>query len=1231
MKRTIKLFSILAILFGAISCQENGLDKGQLIDDGNLTITATIVKPDATRVTYDVDNASTHTVTPSWTVGDELFGFDNQGNTFTFTVASIDGTGRAVLDDGGYTPGTASKLYAIYAPGKTVSDLGGEGAARTLAIDLTAQDGTLDDDSPVLMSATSDIAGSDISLDFTNQTAIIGVTKFKVEAAAEITSLNLAGLKATGRFTVSGDELVLEATGSPSVLGINGNWTADGDGVVSTALYFASLPTPAASLRLDASSATTTYSNVAAIPSTSIEAGNYYYMTKILAAQEAAIGSTTYATIDEAWAVANAATSDVTVTLLNDCTSASALALNNSVSGTGAVTLDLNGKTLTTAAQIAVNNGRSLTVTDNSSDNLASQGKISITTAKATYCIKVNSSDFTLLGGTLENANTATDSCYTVQITTSGSAVAHGTFTHGKVTSSYRGFLTSTSKSNLVMDGDTQVETKRHAMYINGPATIGGTTSITTEDAHAIVLNSAKADLTLQDNVSISPKNSKIVVYQYYGKLTINGGTYTNGNNMIYVYGSDACTTEISGGTFESTTTGALVYVRNGNCTVTISGGAFKGKSCSGIINAQGTTRVYGGVFSRAILKAVSKDADDNPYVNVLNDDPATKDNYPFTVSPASSTPEVAYTARTGNTDTLSHGSLQSAARGLNNTSDAQDMRLTSDVTTTSRVTLECPGTLNLYLDDHTITTNVARAVLVRTDVNIYDGPGHTGGITNTTANHAVVDSTANTTLSVYGGTFRSSATYGAIRVWGNGVTLNVSGENTVLENTGAGAALNVGGTNIETVSANISGGTFRAGSGAALRCGYGTTVVTGGTFLSDATVAATANNSPSLTVRGGYFHNDGAAEEIFSKYGTSTISIEGGWFSKAVTPALLAVNYIDDDSGSVVAGGKTYTHQVILDPLAVAIASVNDTDYYSFADALAAATGYDGGDATVTLKLKEDVTGWAERIDMTNTSGKPIVFDLNAHTFGVIIDSVLTTTGTLTITDGSGAGTGKYTSNKRKQIYLFTSGTVNINNCIIECTRAGYMATGSNYSMIEVVGTGKSNRDGTVNIVNSKVYSTSYFKPFYVTYGTLTFNGAEVTCGTSSVGGYYCVDVYSGGVVTIDNSSFLTFDRISNGDKYGCIHSRTGNISYGSSIVINSGWFYSGKSLSVHADHPEYGTVFTINGGYFNNDFTSDFNGDSKSDMTTINYGAGKSLQAITPDPHSHGGESYSYSYQVK
>ena len=1217
MKKISKLFAILAVLLFAASCQNNGLDSEQSLTP-TLNITATISEPDATRVTYDVDNAVSHTITPAWTVGDKIIGFDDADQTFTFTVESIDGSGRASLDLGGYTQGTATKLYAIYYPGKTVSDFGGSASDYTLAVDLGTQDGAaLTDDSPVLMCATADITAGSASLDFENQTAIIGVTRFKLPAAATVTSVSVAGLVTTGTIKIDGGVLVLTPGATPATVSATGSWATGEGNICETPLYFATLPTPAANIVLNASDGVNDYANLSAISSTDIEAGKYYYMAKNFASAVADVNGVKYVSIDDAWAVANAATSDVTVTLLADCASTAALTLDNTASGTGAVMLDLNGKTLSTAYRVDIKNGRSLTVTDNSSAVLAEQGRIVSTTGSKVHSVRVNAntSSFALLGGTLDNQSAALDSCYTLQVT--GEATA--TLTGGAIKSLYRGILESSATSNLIMNGTTELTTSRHGIYINGAATIGGTTSITSS-ANGIVLNSAGASVTLQDNVRLNA-GTAVAIYQFSGSLTITGGTYENGNNIIYINGTSDCTTTITGGTFSSTTaSGALIYAKNDKCTVDISGGAFKSESTGNVLSlndgAQGT--VHGGVFFRAIPKVMAYDKSDNQYVNVLNDDAETKDDCPFALVAASATPEVAYIARTGNTDTICHGSLQSAALALNGRTDNWDFHLTSDVTTTSRVTLECAGKVNLYLDDHMITTNAAPGLLVHTDLDINDGPGHLGGITNTTTRYAVLDSITNTTVNIYGGTFRGQAKYGAIRIWGNSTTLNINGPNVLIENTGKGAALNIGGDGITSVYANIINGTIKAGS-TALRCGYGTTLVTGGTFLSDTTAAATINNSAQLTIRGGYFHTGESAEEIILK-SKGTLTVTGGWFSKAVNANALDPNYINDDSGSTIVGGRTYTHQVILNPLAIPIATVNGTTYYSFLDAYNAAVAYNGADATVMLTLQENVTGWTEGIDMTNASGKPIIFDLNAHTFGATVDSVLTTTGTLTITDGSGTGTGKYTSNKRKQIYLGGTGTINITNCTIECTRGGYYSTGPTYKMIAVAGTSGS-KAGQINMNNAKITATSYFTPCYAYYGTLTFTNSEITCGTADAGGNYCIDVNTGGSITVNNSSFVTFPRKSNSEAYGCIYSRTGNTSAGSSIVINSGWFYGGKSIGSSQD--SYSKPYTLNGGYFNTDFTSE--------MTQVSYGAGLSLQAITPITHNHGGTEYTYGYQVK
>ena len=402
-----------------------------------------------------------------------------------------------------------------------------------------------------------------------------------------------------------------------------------------------------------------------------------------------------------------------------------------------------------------------------------------------------------------------------------------------------------------------------------------------------------------------------------------------------------------------------------------------------------------------------------------------------------------------------------------------------------------------------------------------------------------------------------------------------------------------------------------------ALAASAGTITLTGAT-LTAATTAYAASGTSKTTINSGWFA--GGSEDI-TKTGSAKIESYGGKFKNS--PAALLAEGCEVKDISEVRNGITYNYQVVGD---VAAATVNGEDCPSFANALAKALAYSGAEDTVTLCMMKDVTGYDKQLDLTNKNGKPFVLDLNGHTLGVVIDSCMTTTGSLTLTDRSGTGLGKYTSSKRKQLYIFSTGKVLVQDCIIECTRGGYMSTGATYTMLHVSGgsTSTPNTEG-MTIKNCKVYSNSYIKPVYAAYGNLTIEDSELSCGTASTGGYYIVDVYTGGNVIIRNSSFVTFDRKSNGDKYGCIHTRTGNVGAGSNIELYDCWFYSGKGLSVAADHPEYSKVFHISNCYSSVDFTQY--------LPEANYEpSGASLKAIDPAAkHTHMGVEYEYGYQVK
>ena len=545
MKRIVTILSVAALLASLTSCErENLAPDGGLNPD--FKVTATIEPVDnTTRVGYTVNNTE-NTVTPVWQENDQIFGFDDQGNTFTYRVSAVDdGTKEATLAlVGEYTPGAASKAYAIYYPDKTVSNFEGSGAARTLAVDLSAQSGALNTSSPVLMCATADITPGGINFSFQNQTAIIGVKAFQLPEAATITSMDLNGVITTGTFSVDGGILKLTPGSTPTKVSITGgSWETTLDGgynKVKTGVYFASLPTASANLVLDASSSTKTYANVTAIPSTSLSAGNYYYMSKELNERVAAIGTTTYATIDEAWAAANATTSPVTVTLLANCTSSGALNLDNTTSGTGAVTLDLNGKTLSTASQMKVKDARSLTVTDNSSAVLASQGAIT-SSCSGGAALYVDASTLNFSGGTLSNPGLAK---YPLYINGASTATISG----GKIYASNYSAMFVGDDATVTISGGELLSENRYGIYTSGTLTVSGG-SVTT--------NASNSDYRTFYNTG-------------GGQLKITGGTFASNAAPVITSNNSSSKALVTGGYFsKQVATGELFTISNsGKCYI---------------------------------------------------------------------------------------------------------------------------------------------------------------------------------------------------------------------------------------------------------------------------------------------------------------------------------------------------------------------------------------------------------------------------------------------------------------------------------------------------------------------------------------------------------------------------------------------------------------------------------------------------------------------------------------
>ena len=1055
MKKTLKLFSILALLLCVVSCQNANIDG--LLYGGKLTATAVIDGTDASRVTYAVDNETAFTITPTWTVGDQIIGFDDKGVKFTFVVEAEEG-GVAGLNVGAYVPGDATKLYAIYAPGCTESQIDN----NELAVDLSTQDGALNNSSKVYMYSTAAIEAGTVRFRFEKATAIVGLKKFKlpVTFSTAVTKMKLHGVATTGTFRVVDGALTFVPGTTPGTVTATRTWMTGSDGICSTPVYFSVIPTKDAQMSLDADTPSKSYVNFRAFDKMDIEAGYYYHMTKVFYSPEATVNDQPYDNVVEAFDAANEIDGDVTITLLSNCQADAPIVLCNV---NGNYTLDLNGKTLTTTStNTMILSLCKFTITDSSSDDPAAWGAL-----------------------TTQSTNTDKYVLYVQD-------EAQLTMTKGKITApAYRCICFKDGGSGL----------------------LGGNAQVLAPNAYAIYLSETGGTLDIEGDARIAGKSN--VIYYGTGKSTITGGIISN------------------------TASGAIVYV-SGDAELTVSGNCRINTtylSNRNPVYANGSAKAYvtGGYYGMPIYNVVSHDSEGAKYVNVLNEDPATSADYPYTLM-----------AAPGNEPLIT-------------TSSAEYRWDFADVNTAIK-----------HADERS-TKFAECGIILNKDLNLTE------------------------TFSM-----PSSHQYG--------LTLDLNGFK--LNSSASPAVSTAGNLTVEDV---IGTGEICSSGTIGLSATAGTITINGGS-LAGATTAFDISGTASATIYAGWF-SGGDAD--LAKSGSTRLLIYGGKFKNSPSAFVGAT---DIEAISETHNGRTYSYAVTGAPSA---ATVNGEGFPTFANALAKALIYDGAEDTVVLRLMSDVSDYDKYIDMTNTAGKPIVFDLNGYTFGVVIDSCMTTTGSLTITDRSGLGTGKYTSSKRKQLYIKETGKVVISDCIIECTRGGYMSTGATYTMISAAGTSSNHNTDGLTIINSKVYSTSYLKPIYAAYGSLRIYNSELTCGTEEKGGYYIVDIYTGGNVVIENSSFATFDRKSNGDKYGCVHTRTGNISAGSTITLKNCWFYSGKGLSTAADHAEYSKVFTIENCYSNIDF--------KQYLPNAVYPTGQTLKEITPVTHTHMGTTYTYGYHVE
>ena len=464
MKKTTKLFSILALLLCVVSCQIAGVDNGVVKDNG-FKVTAVIDNTDATRLAYAVDGEA-NTITPSWAVGDKIIGVDDKDQKFTFTVESVSGE-VATLNVGTYVPGEAHEVKAFYVPGVEQTAIGIE----SLNVDLDPQEGVLNGDTPVIMSAVSEIVNGEISLTFTKQTAIVGLKKFKLPKQATITSMELNGVSTGIVFTWDYQGMRVASSNEIGAIHLKGNWETDAEGVCTTPVYFAVAPQTNANISLSMSTGTEQFVNVNTIAKLNIEAGYYYHMTKEMGGPAVTVNGAGFASLEEAFTAASALPGPVTITLERDVTPTGLCNFYNP-DNTSTNYLDLNGHNITTKTASLINvKDCNLTLTDGSTDNPAEWGTISATTAAAStnYVVIISGEkgSFNMLKG-----NVTTSVCRGLNLTAGPTA----TLTGGKI-ESVNGIAVGIGSSGgtLYVAGDIKIIGSGNVVYLwGGTATFSG-------------------------------------------------------------------------------------------------------------------------------------------------------------------------------------------------------------------------------------------------------------------------------------------------------------------------------------------------------------------------------------------------------------------------------------------------------------------------------------------------------------------------------------------------------------------------------------------------------------------------------------------------------------------------------------------------------------------------------------------------------------------------------------
>lgn len=877
--KSYKILAISIIALLAASCQKEELYP----QEEAFSATAVICGSVATKVDYNSDPES-NVITQRWSVGDEVFGYDDSGQSFTFEVTSInESSGKATFSLNGYEPKGATKAYAVFYPGKS-----GFGADGTLGVDLSSQNGILSAETPVLMCATSEIKGNNVEFSFRNQAAVIEVKKFQIEPGKTVSSFEIGGLVATGKFEVVDGEMALVPSTQPGTISASVNLTADADGIVDVPVFFVALETRNANITVAAKSGSTTYDNANSIPVTDVEAGHLYYMSKRLA-QVAQVGTATYSSFADAIAACVASHRKQTVSILRDFAESTLI----KVPAEGLV-LDLAGHD----ANVRIEVSSELELNDSGTG-----GRLRYTDANV---IKVNAGGKLVMNGGTVQAEYVGLKRSAISILGSASKKAEAVFNGGTVIgNNYRGGLEC-------QYGKVEINGGNFEGYV--PITVWRYSDVTINDAHVectepsanhgegiyfcteYVLTSG-ADTGSMENVNV----------------LINGGEFIAKASPMFRHANGADVSEnavldICGGYFTWPETSAFMSAgTKQNIELFVNGGHFSKKeyenffeegdwfipckfSCdqSGFQTLEsafsyakdqkkGTVKMFSDWTMAGSVSLASGE-----YALDLQGHNLTVNSRRINVSGA----KLSITSSTGN------------ASYTQATANNYLMSISGGEVTVDKVAFNCESTgtafyvapasgaaAKLIVNGGSITSQNKSAIgaMAGSEIEINGGE-----LTAATSN--VVNST-DASISITGGTFSSNST----AIYLNGSTASITNGTFESANLNAVALEN-------NAEVTISGGEFTTTTNSTIYANPGKVTITGGNFYSSEKIALSCENGSEAIVEGGTFET-GDVSAVWLE--NSTITVENGTFT---SPNRNAIHCEGEEGCAATINGGTFT-----------------------------------------------------------------------------------------------------------------------------------------------------------------------------------------------------------------------------------------------------------------------------------------------------------------------------------